>query len=872
MAHDTLLSLHRQAETLITQPVIDATALKLLVSQLKQVDDFGFTRQLLARASERLEQAEQVWAIQQQAFCTYQDPALATEQRHADALELLASIGLRDPQCSNATSLGMAGAIYKRMWESTGNREHLLTALAFYRAGWQRNPQQDMGWCGISAAFVMNLLDHQQRITQSSTGRPASGLRDWGAEADALRLELLEKLQQYLPAGSTPGYWYLATLAEACFGLGRYDEARDWLQQAVACGPNAAQQRLTAQQLTRLAHLQRIAPPAAGAQPQAMAAAWQALQPLCGDNLLAITQGWRGKVGLALSGGGFRASLFHLGVLARLAECDVLRCVETLSTVSGGSILGAQYYLELRQLLQDKPDGEISRDDYIALVQRLIAATVAGVQHNLRVAALSDFRSNMQMFAPDYSRTQRMGELYEHYLYRQVQDAHPADRPRELRELRIQPATAAEAFNPRQHNWLRCARVPNLILNTTSLNTGHSWQFTASWMGEPPGLVGDEIDINERYRRLYYEQAPASLQGYPLAWAVAASSCVPALFEPIAIHDLYHDRTLRLVDGGVHDNQGASTLLDDGCDFILCSDASGQMDSQADPGGGILGVFARSDAILQDRLREAQYRELHERASSGRLRGLFFVHLKQELDSEPVSWIGCQDTPASQPQPSATRYGVDRELQRYLSEIRTDLDTFSEVESYSLMASGYLMTAQQLRDLDHQHRRDGYPGSWGGFDIDAAMTSAQDSRWAFAPLIPLLALPEGSSDLRRQRLGAQLRAGKCMFMRVLQLDAGLKKAVLASGLLGGAVALTSLLASFDQLLTGSLALPGWLLLLLGLPLIGKVATSLGQQPLAWPLFWPVRAAIAASACAGSRLFLRYVNPRLQKYGRLDRLL
>ena len=29
-----------------------------------------------------------------------------------------------------------------------------------------------------------------------------------------------------------------------------------------------------------------------------------------------------GKVGLALSGGGFRASLFHLGVLARLAELD----------------------------------------------------------------------------------------------------------------------------------------------------------------------------------------------------------------------------------------------------------------------------------------------------------------------------------------------------------------------------------------------------------------------------------------------------------------------------------------------------------------------------------------------------------------------
>ena len=47
------------------------------------------------------------------------------------------------------------------------------------------------------------------------------------------------------------------------------------------------------------------------------------------------------KLGLALSGGGFRASLFHIGVLARMAELDLLRHVGVLSTVSGGSIIGA---------------------------------------------------------------------------------------------------------------------------------------------------------------------------------------------------------------------------------------------------------------------------------------------------------------------------------------------------------------------------------------------------------------------------------------------------------------------------------------------------------------------------------------------------
>jgi len=48
-----------------------------------------------------------------------------------------------------------------------------------------------------------------------------------------------------------------------------------------------------------------------------------------------------GKIGLALSGGGFRATVFHLGVLARLAEQRCLEDVELVSTVSGGSLAAA---------------------------------------------------------------------------------------------------------------------------------------------------------------------------------------------------------------------------------------------------------------------------------------------------------------------------------------------------------------------------------------------------------------------------------------------------------------------------------------------------------------------------------------------------
>ena len=44
------------------------------------------------------------------------------------------------------------------------------------------------------------------------------------------------------------------------------------------------------------------------------------------------------KFGLALSGGGYRATVFHLGMLARLAHSEQLENVKYISTVSGGSI------------------------------------------------------------------------------------------------------------------------------------------------------------------------------------------------------------------------------------------------------------------------------------------------------------------------------------------------------------------------------------------------------------------------------------------------------------------------------------------------------------------------------------------------------
>lgn len=88
----------------------------------------------------------------------------------------------------------------------------------------------------------------------------------------------------------------------------------------------------------------------------------------------------RGRVGIALSGGGMRAAFLHLGLLARLAECNILRSLDSISCVSGGSIVGGLLYQKLKQLLETKDDTEITQRDYIDLVKSMIAIVTQAVR------------------------------------------------------------------------------------------------------------------------------------------------------------------------------------------------------------------------------------------------------------------------------------------------------------------------------------------------------------------------------------------------------------------------------------------------------------------------------------------------------------
>jgi predicted acylesterase/phospholipase RssA len=715
-----------QARDVLSGQAIEPHALFRLAKALRSANEFGYARKLLDRARKMQDAQwppdERLQLAQQHALTTYKDPDLPSDQKFTRALAILQEE--EDLKTTtNQETLGLAGAIYKRLWEVEGNRRYLERSLSFYQrhceAGIVADPKQNPGYTAINAAFALDLLASlEEEAGEEDTFRPDSVIARRNKAAD-LRKKIIITLGPPALDRAQLGndWWTQVTLAEAHFGLGEYEKAGEWLQRALVIeGIPEWHYQTTAQQFAKLAQLRQKS---LDTPEQAQAARHTLEEFLRGYGIhntkAAVDSSYIGKVGLALSGGGFRASLFHIGVLAKLADIGVLNHVEALSCVSGGSIIGAHYYLELRRLFQEKgSDSEFTTPDYLSIVKNLEEEFLAGVQKNIRTRVISSLWSNVRMiFSSTYSRTMRVGELYEKHIYSRVKDGQD-NRERWLDELKIVPMDEDhDSFKPKYDNWRRLNKAPILILNATSLNTGHVWQFTATYMGEPPAAINTEIDASYRLRRMWYRDAPPAYRDNEdasrrirLGYAVASSSCVPGMFEPLLLPRLYKDKTVQLVDGGVFDNQGVASLLEQGCSVLLVSDASGQMTTEDNPSKSLINVLMRSTSISQERVRWAQYRELEARRRSGLLQGLMFIHLKKDLDANPVDWIDCPDpydsTADARPpelRGPLTRYGVRKDIQQLLSGVRTDLDSFSEGEAYALMASGYFLAEHEFAKL-----------------------------------------------------------------------------------------------------------------------------------------------------------------------------
>ena len=222
-------------------------------------------------------------------------------------------------------------------------------------------------------------------------------------------------------------------------------------------------------------------------------------------------------IGLALSGGGYRASLFHLGVMARLADEGLLKEVQALSTVSGGSIVGAFYYKMLcEELRNDRP---LTDQDYRDLMQRVIRAFVAVVQEDLRNRVV--ITGGISRLVPEPILKRLLGLV--HKVVPTVNPAVILDSKLEqgMKDLMFQTTVLRDLMDPPVHPE---NRKPELILNTSILENGQPLFISTN----PTSLLWGH---NERNHAIRADE----MINLPLSKAVAASACVPGLFNPITI-------------------------------------------------------------------------------------------------------------------------------------------------------------------------------------------------------------------------------------------------------------------------------------------------------------------------------------------------
>ncbi len=304
------------------------------------------------------------------------------------------------------------------------------------------------------------------------------------------------------------------------------------------------------------------------------------------------------KIALALSGGGFRATVFHLGVLARLAKEERLEHITTLSTVSGGSLCAGlvmalnnnQWPSSQAYLMHVLPAARhilTTRDLKSALIKKVV----------LNIWDVFDPRANelAELLAKDWGIDINLNQLPE---------------------------------------------SPRWMINSTCYETGKNWRFERFRMGDY--LFGYTNDTD-----------------YPLSEALAASAGFPGLIGALSLEtggrDWFRYReladdslspgvdriqkrrtepiepafpTVHLWDGGVYDNHGLEGLVDynrgwkKDIDFLIVSDAAGRSKPEAYQRGS-KALMRIITGVMMDQIRSLRARAILERMRNHKDRGAF---------------------------------------------------------------------------------------------------------------------------------------------------------------------------------------------------------------------------------------------------------
>jgi NTE family protein len=354
----------------------------------------------------------------------------------------------------------------------------------------------------------------------------------------------------------------------------------------------------------------------------------------------------RHGLALCLSGGGYRAALYHLGALRRLDEVGALARVDTVSSVSGGSIIAA--------FLADRVRSRFGP---------------AGVPPGAAGPLFPDWDGQ---FAAPFRRVVR----------RDIRTGPLLERLRPGNWFRPQCSVLAlAALYGRHLTGLLLADLPQrprFVVCATDMVFGVNWVFERGRMGS---------------WQAGYAKPPAD---WPLGRAVAASSCFPPLFPPLLVGlspDTFRGGAYRgpgrsallarlsLTDGGVYDNLGLEPVWK-GHSTVLVSDGGSRLDFSwtANP----LRRVSRYASILQSQAGALRRRWLGASLATGVFRGAYW------------GIAGSTAGPGGRRVPAGSLSYTRGLALRTLATVRTDLDRFTDAEVAVLENHGYLSGAAAL--------------------------------------------------------------------------------------------------------------------------------------------------------------------------------
>jgi hypothetical protein len=188
------------------------------------------------------------FVAQKLALATYKSKSPSAAQALEEAAAILSDL---KPETSTDTeTLGLWGAVHKRVWDLTGQRANLDGAIFGYEKGFSLKNDY---WNGINLAFLYNVR------AAASTGRDAIADQVLADRTRRSVLAICETALNRQSAGGPPTdtYWLFATMAEAWLGLGDKQKADDYLAKASAGVPKPAGWMLesTREQLEKLSKL-----------------------------------------------------------------------------------------------------------------------------------------------------------------------------------------------------------------------------------------------------------------------------------------------------------------------------------------------------------------------------------------------------------------------------------------------------------------------------------------------------------------------------------------------------------------------------------------------------------------------------------------